>query len=267
MEEKILIRTEDIRFVVFGQGRTGSKLLIELLRSNPDIDCDGEVLNGYYWNRVNRRLILPLLHYYPLPLFRRNARKSQKAVYGFKLFDDHIHRPGHILSCMHREGWRIIHIQRRDLIAQAISGVVARQTSRWHRRKGESVALSTVVIEPDKFLAVVQERVYRAAKIERLLAKVPRLDIIYEDDLVDIGYWEKTSVRLMHYLGLPVKLLSAEIVKTWEQPYSELIANYTELIEAVGRSSNSYLVKHIDPSFRDTTQYQPRLKVSLNREL
>ena len=37
-----------IRFVLFGQGRTGSKLLVELLHSHPDIHCDGEVLNGFY---------------------------------------------------------------------------------------------------------------------------------------------------------------------------------------------------------------------------
>ena len=233
------VETGQIRFVIFGQGRTGSKLLVELLRSHPDIHCDGEVLNGYYWNKLTRRLILPLWRYYPLPLFRRNARNSQSPAYGFKLFNDHIHRPHQVLSTLHSEGWRIIHIQRRDLVAQTISGEVARQTRRWHRHSGDRVAPALMTIDPNEFSADLQKRLSRSAQIEQLLAGIPHLDIIYEDDLADPQDWEPMSMRLLHYMGAPVLPLTTEMVKTWEQPYSEMILNYTELMAAAQRLPSS----------------------------
>lgn len=231
--------TGQLRFVIFGQGRTGSKLLVELLRSHPDIHCDGEVLNGYYWNRLSRRLILPLWRYYPLPLFRRNARNSPSMVYGFKLFNDHIHRPHRVLSTLHGEGWRIIHIQRRDLVAQTISGEVARQTSRWHRHSGDTVAPVVMTIDPDEFSADLKKRLTRSAQIEQILAGIPHLDITYEDHLADPADWKPLSMRLLHYLEAPLQPLTTEMVKTWEQPYSEMILNYAELMAAAQRLPSS----------------------------
>ena len=227
--------TGQIRFVISGQGRTGSKLLVELLRSHPDIHCDGEVLNGFYWNKLTRRLMLPLCRYHPLPLFRRNARHSRSMAYGFKLFNDHIHWPHQVLASLHGEGWRIIHIQRRDLVAQTISGEVARQTRRWHRHSGDSVTPASMTIDPNEFNANLQKRLTRSAQIDELLAGIPHLDITYEDDLADPANWEPLSVRLLHYLGIPVLPLTTEMVKTWEQPYSEMILNYADLIAAAQR--------------------------------
>jgi LPS sulfotransferase NodH len=224
-----------IRFVLFGQGRTGSKLLVELLHSHPDIHCDGEVLNGFYWNRFSRRLLLPLWRYHPLPLFRRNARNSHSMAYGFKLFNDHIRWPHRVLSSLYGEGWRIIHRQRRDLVAQTISGEVARQTRRWHRHSGNTVAPTFITIDPNEFSADLQKRLTRSAQIEQLLADIPHLDITYEDDLADPADWEPLSVRLLDYLGTPVLPLTTRMVKTWEQPYSEMILNYAELMAAAQR--------------------------------
>ncbi len=228
--------TAQIRFVVFGQGRTGSHLLIELLRSHPDIACDDEVLNGFYWGRLARRLFLPLWRFYPVPLFRHRAQKSQHAAYGLKLFDDHMPWPGLVLRVLYREGWRVIHIQRRDLLAQAISTSIARETNRWHRHRGEASTSISLQIDTSDFLRIIEERATRTARINQLLADLPHLDIVYEDDLADRACWAQTSVRLLSYLGLPSRELDTEMVKTWDRPYRELISNYDELMAALRRS-------------------------------
>jgi LPS sulfotransferase NodH len=246
-----MMTTEQMRFVVFGQGRTGSHLLIELLRSHPDIACDDEVLNGYYWGRLARRLILPLWRCYPLPLFRHRAQKSQRAAYGFKLFDDHMRWPGLMLRHVCRDGWRIIHIQRRDLLAQAVSTAIARQTRRWHRRSGEASAPITLQIGAGDFLKIVAARETRAARINQFLADLPHLDIIYEDDLADRACWAQTSARLLSYLGLPIRELDTQMVKTWDRPYRELISNYDELAAALRRSR-----------YRDLIERQPQCSQS-----
>jgi LPS sulfotransferase NodH len=126
-------------------------------------------------------------------------------------------------------------VRRRDLVAQTISGEVARQTRRWHRHSGNTVAPTFITIDPNEFSADLQKRLTRSAQIEQLLADIPHLDITYEDDLADPADWEPLSVRLLDYLGTPVLPLTTRMVKTWEQPYSEMILNYAELMAAAQR--------------------------------
>lgn len=243
-----MVESKQIRFVVLGHGRSGSKLLIDLLRSHPDIYCDGEVLNPYFWSRISRHLFLPLWRYYPTPLFTYNAVRRRCPAYGFKLFSDHCVWPVQVVRHMHREGWRFIRTQRRDLLAQIISIEVAYTTHRWHRQKGQEYTSTAVVIPPEALLSRLRIKLAERARIDQVLANISHLDIIYEDDLADSDCWNATSARLLNYLGLPVKTLKCNLVKTWTQPYAKLIANYAELIEAVRQSDYGYLLNHADHS-------------------
>ncbi len=242
---------ERIRFVVFGQGRTGSRLLVELLRSHPNIACDDEILNGCNWSAPARRCILPFWRFYPVPLFRHRARGSPRRAYGFKLFDDHLYRPGFVLRCLHRLGWRIVHVQRRDLVAQAFSTALARRTSRWHRRSGDSPESPTLRIGVEPFLRILRERERRAARIDRLLADLPHLDIVYEDDLADRARWPSTSRRIAGFLGLPAHTLDTDMVKTWERPCRDMVEDYDELLDAARREGHGLLPDDAPRNVRD----------------
>jgi hypothetical protein len=237
-----LMKTPKIRFVIFGQGRSGSTLLVKMLNAHPDITCDLEVMNARLWGRISRRLLLPLWRYYPIPLFSYKAARRQRRAYGFKLFFDHCKRTDIVLAQMYRQGWRIIYNQRRDVLTQAISLGVAQTTHRWHRRNGKPVESTTIFIQPALVLTRLATYLADKKRITGLLAKLPHLDICYEDDLEDTSVWERTSSRLLEYLGLPVMPLTASQVKTWDRPYSELIDNYAEIIAAVRNSEYAYLL-------------------------
>ncbi len=63
----IFKRSTKSKFIIFGQGRSGSTLLMELLDSHPEIKCDSELFTkecGYERNRFK----LALYRYYPYPL-------------------------------------------------------------------------------------------------------------------------------------------------------------------------------------------------------
>jgi hypothetical protein len=149
---------------------------------------------------------------------------------------------------MHREGWRFIRIQRRDLLAQTISLEIAHTTHRWHRQKGQENESASLVISPEAMLSRLGIQLTEQSRIEQLLANIPHLDVIYENDLADRDCWNATSLRLLKYLGLPMKTLVSNLVKTWTHPYSKLIANYAELLEAVRQSDYAYLLAHTDHS-------------------
>ncbi len=49
------------------------------------------------------------------------------------------------------------------------------------------------------------------------------------------------SERLLTYRGLPVLTLDASSVKTWDQPYPEMISNYDQRMTCVSQSKVAYL--------------------------
>ncbi len=237
-----------IKFVIFGLGRTGSSLLVDLLNSHPDIYCDGEVLALYRWGPISQRVILPLWRYYPLPLLEYWALRSRrKAAFGLKLLVVHLHRPQQVMASLHGASWRIIHIHRRDLFALTISYEVALRTQRWKQNSppmGEFVSLQ---LDPKAFMARLEERVAKTSYLADVLASVPHLEIVYENCLAERAMWPATSERLLTYLGLPMRPLNAGILKTWERPYSEMISNYDELITCVAQSPFAHLLDHSVP--------------------
>ncbi len=54
------MKNKTSKFIIFGQGRSGSTLLKQLLDSHPEITCEGELLNvedKYVTNPLLRKLI------------------------------------------------------------------------------------------------------------------------------------------------------------------------------------------------------------------
>jgi len=105
------------RFVIFAQPRTGSTLLASLLKAHPRIRCDGEILG-------KRRLL-------PGPFVTARSILAEEDVYGFKvmifqLWNQRIYDVGAFMRHLYGDGWKILHMRRRNVLRQAISVAVAR---------------------------------------------------------------------------------------------------------------------------------------------
>ncbi len=48
------------KFVIYGQSRSGSTLLVELINTHPDVQCDGELFNEDA-ARIGNRVLLSLV--------------------------------------------------------------------------------------------------------------------------------------------------------------------------------------------------------------
>jgi hypothetical protein len=214
-------------FVVHSRGRTGSTLLVDLLRCHPAIHCDAEILSHRLWVTS------------PWALVRGRARLFARQAYGFKLRPPHyatqrIHDPVAFLGGLHAAGWRFVRLTRQNALRTAISGSLIAHTGVLHRRVGdEPTARAAVRIRPDDLLARL-ERQEREMRLEAdTLASFPCLGLTYEDDLLREADRQPALDRVFAYLGLPSAQVSTRYVRLTTDRLTDVVANYDEIASAL----------------------------------
>lgn len=237
------------KFIIFGQSRSGSTLLKELINSHPDIHCDGELLEpGEKY--VTNRFLLKVFKRIPalLILFRQGL--ARKPIYGFTLFIYHIKKLYFWIDRLVASGYVIIYIRRKNTINQAFSNLVAQHTSFWHRSVDQKSddrhagSLPVIVIPVEKLLHVLKVRKKWRTLEQQALAKHSFLEVIYEDMLEDNSKWPVTMEKVFAFLGTFNVPVHSKLKKTYPRPYSEIVSNYNELIEAVKNSEFAYMLEH-----------------------
>ncbi len=235
------------RFVLVVNGRSGSTLLADLLRSHPAVDCKDELLNESYWPG-QRRWLLGLTRWRPLPYLARQAARSTAPVYGFKLkTGGQVRNLAATLNGLRQRGWRLIALQRRDALQQTFSWSVAQASGRWQsHRNAAPYPQQTITLEVDRFMRDLRTCLADRRELGRLMAPLPHLSLIYEDDLQSSACWPATGARICAFLGIEPAPLTSCIVRTWERPYTELVANYQEILAAVDASPWANLMRRTD---------------------
>lgn len=212
----------DRRFVIVTTGRAGSELLVSLLDSHPAVMCDSEILSA---KRV-----------FPSRLIDSRSALAGllgAEAYGFKLLRDHMWRqnldPASYLERLHRRGFKVILLERRDLLQQAISFVRAVSTQ-YHYRRSDGIAFLAGRMDPVEILAtmfVIEDAVmfWRSA-----LNSIPHLSLVYEDDLVEPERQQEAVDRICGYVGVAPAPVTSELVKITPRSTGELIENFDELV-------------------------------------
>jgi hypothetical protein len=184
------------RFVVVCGWRTGSDLLCDLLDSLADVRCQGELL------REPRRW----------PVAYLNGRAALGGIghrgWGCKVINSHLSlapptsRPAgdQVLSQLIEQGWTIIHLRRRDVLAQALSCIHAERTQ--HHYRGEA-RFEPFAADPAEVIAVLHTLDGHSRWLDDRLGPLPHTTITYEDDLRTPDLQRATLGRLAHLLGVP----------------------------------------------------------------
>lgn len=208
------------RFVIFGAGRSGSTLLVSLLDSNPGLICAGELL------RVRRVA--------PRSYIDHRARLAEADAWGFKLLAYHLtaihgRPPGPFLQSLHRDGFAIIHLTRRHLLAQALSNALARARSVWHLRGDTPSPTTPVHLDLDD----VAHHLAAAERQERVdalaLADLPHLHVEYERDLLPAERHRATVARIGEFLGVPLDRADTTLRKVVPTDLRAVVTNYDAL--------------------------------------
>ena len=217
------------RYAIFGLPRTGSSLLGTILAGQPSSVYDMEMLHPRRW-RGWHRLPYRFLRLYPHPYLNyreRTTRRQGGRLYGFKLFPQHVRSPRRVLLELDRQGWRILHVQRRNLFDQVLSVLVARHTGRFNSAHTDALPhlhFDAAVVERE-----MERRRKRIPQIDEMLRGIEHIDVVYEEDLSDHSRWDALLARIGADWGISFAPAQTAYQKTWQRPYSEIVVNYAEL--------------------------------------
>lgn len=213
------------KFVIFGQGRTGSTLLETLLASHPRIDRAWELLD-----KRRRKWNLSLY-------INARSRLSRNDVWGFKakyfqLSDEQKVDPGKFLSRLHERGWKIIYIKRRNLLRQAVSHFIRLHRGRPHKEDNASEDISVRIKYVDLIRRIEQQEIYLVRE-EEVLRNLPHITLVYEDDLLNQADHQRTLDKLFKFLDVPSAPVSTYMIKVTPEDLSQIVENFDELAHSL----------------------------------
>ncbi len=227
-------RGASVGFVIFASGRTGSSLLMDLLNSHPDIECEDEILSHRVLSAHR--------------LLAARAALSRRAMFGFKLKLHHlttqgITDPAAFLGRLHAGGGRIVHLARRDRLRQALSSAVAQQRLARHQtRAGRRPRPGPFLIDVPWLIGRMRELDAGLQGERAALMGLPHLALWYEDDLLRRESFQTTLDRAFEYLGVPPVPVRTEYLRTGTDRLADLVANLDEIRQALRTTEYASLV-------------------------
>lgn len=226
---RVALRSMSPAFVIYGQSRSGSTLLVRLLDAHPDVHCDGELLSpgGVY---IRSQLGLKAIRKYPIPYFNHRRRRATGTCYGFKLLVYQATFAPRVFTRLEQEGWKFLHVRRKDVFRQALSDLVAHKMSYFHRHPGSQAPDHQVSITTQELDKQLRNRGRKLAKEREMIDGIEHLEVWYEDDLLRQEAWPSTTAKVSEYLGLASSAVgSSDLQTTHDRSYDEIIVNYEEL--------------------------------------
>lgn len=213
------------RFVIYGQGRSGSSVLRDLIGSHPDVHCESEIFN----KKVAARLLWPGRY------LRARAQLSPRPVYGCKMKiyqmedDQGVEDAREFMLDLHKEGWKVVHLVREDLFRKALSLVVAETRGQFLDRKASGTGVDSIVIDPARLAEAMRERRRSDAAEAAALEGIPHTRVTYERDLFDAGNHQAVSDRVLEFLGLDSAPVETRYVRTSRGDVSEYVSNWEDV--------------------------------------
>lgn len=237
----------DNMFVISCAARTGSTMLVHMLRSNPRIICHGEVYNGnqvgaltvnYRVKRQNGDIERELLKCYqeqPTVFFYKYLYDLQgRLAAGFKFKTDELFLPDyHRVSSLlgGDKDIKVIHLYREDLVGQFISHqVVLRQTGvTLITSPSERPRIESFTVDLDEFSRYVEDVFRREQASLDFYATHRSFFVSYEqavreEDVVLTG--------LQEFIGVPPVQLKKGTEKIIDEPLENVVTNVREIQEA-----------------------------------
>lgn len=237
---------KDSNFIISCAARTGSTMLVHMLRSNPEIICHGEVFNygsigglaGAY-NSLREspehdKALLSLYRSDPAAfLYKVVFDNQEKKIAGFKIKTDEIfRRPYKRLRELLRNDTdiKVLHLYRSDLIAQFVSlKVVHDQTGVTLIHNDEDrPTVKSFNADVREFKAFVKN-VFRREQKSLDLYRAHRSFVISYEEAVRAD--TACLQNMQDFLGVSPRALETTTVKILNYPTAETLLNYQEIEE------------------------------------
>ena len=236
------MKNKKTRFFIFGQGRSGSNLLVGLLNSHPEIHCDWELLNENSIkdkDKFRRSLIKKFPYFY----IKHQVNKQADKIYGFKLLTYQLLNYPKIRSKLFNQEWKIIHIRRKDVFAQTLSDIIAKKTGKYVRKQQDEADNTIFNIDPQNVVRILNIKTNDMKYELEALKGLNYLDVVYENDLAESDKWNESAEGVFRYLGLQPVEVSAAILKTDHRTNEDRISNYPEILAYLKNNGFAHLLE------------------------
>jgi hypothetical protein len=212
--------------------RTGSGLLCDLLNLHPEIHCDYEILYPFLASRMKPKHLLVFM--------KSLIARTDAEIYGCNIKLDQLQsvheNPRRFVEDRHDEGWKIIYLKRLNILRAAISNFIAARHRRYSLPKDDGTTLSKTYIDCDELLNLLNWYQRIADQEAEVLADIPHLKLIYEEDLLDPTRHQRTLDAVFAYLGAGATAVQAKSARTGLDRLADYIENYEAVVMFVGRT-------------------------------
>lgn len=214
------------RFFIFAHGRSGSRLLCDLLHSHPDITCDLEILAERARSprgiiEAHARMCPTVAHGFKVKIYQLTDAQGVTDVRGF-------------IDELHDDGWKLIYLHRKNVVRHAISGIVREHTGQAHRIGAKEAAQKypRIIIDPQNLEQRVRGIRETLETEEQTIAGLPFERVTYDDDLMTEEAQQRTGARLVEWLGLRAAPVRCDVKPSTPRKLVDLVENYDELVRA-----------------------------------
>jgi LPS sulfotransferase NodH len=212
-------------FVVLTSGRSGSELLRSLVGAHPLVYHDVEILD--------RDVLAPRAW-----VASRRARHRDRA-WGFKVKLQDLTRfqqppvdPSDFFAWLVDRGYRVVHLQRENVVLQALSVLRARATGEYHRAADAPVDPRRVIDVGELVAACGYQMDFMDREVE-VLSGIDHLRLSYEDDLDDPARHQATCDRFFDHLGIDRVPVTTDLTRTRPRSVADEIVNLDEVRQAL----------------------------------
>jgi LPS sulfotransferase NodH len=235
-------------FVIFTRGRTGSTAIRAELDGHFKIVCYGELFHPQSVEQLKAKFALDPGPYdvfkkrigdsdreyyerYLRETIKSSRRQKPDAIVGFKLLNGQAvaHKRKRLLRILSRQGFVFLHLIRRNIVRQAVSGMVAHKRGIFNA-KNWSAAAERYELDTTDFIRRVNKYSGVVEKNRMLLSDHKCLEIYYEDFC---GERDAFFSRIFDFLGIErFDLAPTEFSMMTDRNLQNVVKNFEELRQA-----------------------------------
>jgi hypothetical protein len=234
-----------VRAIILTTQRTGSTFLTDCLRSHPDIECAGEILNGDP-DEPRPSYRGPFKDLFKVYRYARSgawlADRWIRAFYArgnakvrcFKAMYNQLSRPLAMRYFQENPEVRVIHLRRDNLLKVHVSTLLMSKRRNVQTRSPTDPVW--IRVDPGQAIASMRAARSEHAKFERAFARHPRLQLAYEELFDGQNLRTDTAGAICAFLGVPATPMHSNLLKLNPESLKDMVTNYDELESAILKS-------------------------------
>jgi len=213
------------RVIIFGQGRTGSTLLENLICSTGYFDENGEIFCNNILDVTS-----------PIKFLLGISKKNRNNHFIFHLKIYHLTRdrkknisPYSFLKELEKRGWFIIHLSRRNKLKHALSNVLVKHRGNKYHKYDNSVEKYQINLNLAHLEEEVELRIAYDQQEQIALKGIKHIRVVYEDELMETKNHQVTIDKILDYVQLNPKPVKTKMKRINSFFIEDIILNFSEL--------------------------------------